>query len=503
MQRRRFLTNSALLGGGLALPLTTLGQSASSETNELRIPPLLDGTMDQGRRHYALNMQAGNTEFFSGVDTATLGLNGNFLGPTVRLRRDEQVTLSVNNSLDEPSTLHWHGLHVPAAADGGPHQVIPPGTQWDANFKVDQDAGTFWYHSHLEGRTGEQVYRGLAGMMLIEDETSRSLELPSEYGMDDIPLVIQDRNFNADGSFRYTTSRMDSMLGLFGNTVMVNGTVNPHFVPTTRKVRFRILNGSNARTYNLVFSDNREMQQIACDGGFLTSPIAMRRLELAPGERCEIVADFSDGQPVNLISLPIADDSPFRTTGMMGNMHTMNQQRLHIMAIRPQSSLAASPDVPMALGSMPPMEPDSANRLREFTLTMGMGMGGMGRGRGGGGRMGGMGSMFAINGKAMDMNRIDERIPVGSTEIWEIRNESMMMHPFHIHHGQFRIISSNNREWPEHEHAYKDTVKVGPGQRVRILMKFDDFADSELPYMYHCHILEHEDAGMMGQFVVE
>ena len=264
-----------------------------------------------------------------------------------------------------------------------------------------------------------------------------------------------------------------------------------------------MLNASNARTYNLVFSDSREMQQIACDGGFLTSPISMRRLELAPGERCEIVADFSDGQPVNLISLPVADDSPFRTTGMMANMHTMNQQRFHIMAIRPQSSLAASPVVPAILTSMPPMEPDSADRLREFTLTMGMGMGGMGRGRGGGGGMGGMGSMFAINGKAMDMNRIDERIPVGSTEIWEIRNESMMMHPFHIHHGQFRIISSNNRAWPEHEHAYKDTVKVGPGQRVRILMDFYDFADSERPYMYHCHILEHEDAGMMGQFVVE
>jgi len=507
MLRRRFLQNTAVLGGGLAIPLTTTGQAGSTDTNALRIPPLLTGTMERGRRRYALTMQSGNSEFFSGVTTPTLGLNGDFLGPTLRLRRNEQVTLSVNNTLNEPSTLHWHGLHVPAAADGGPHQVIEAGTQWDANFLMDQDAGTFWYHSHLERHTGEQVYRGLAGMLQIEDENSSSLELPAEYGVDDIPVILQDRNFNADGSFRYTASRMDSMLGLFGNTIMVNGTINPHFIPTTRRVRFRVLNGSNARTYNLSFSDNREMQQIACDGSFLESPIAMRRLELAPGERCEIVADFSDGRPVDLMSLPIDADSPFRTIGMMANMHTMNQQRFHIMAIRPQSNLAASPTVPSLLTSLPPLEPDSADRLRQFTLTMSMGMGRMGRGGGGGGRgmggMGGMGSMFAINGKAMDMNRIDERVPVGSTEIWEISNESMMMHPFHIHHGQFRIISNNNRAWPAHEHAYKDTVKVGPGQTVRVLMKFEDYADPERPYMYHCHILEHEDAGMMGQFVVE
>ena len=280
MQRRRFLQNSALFGGGLALPFTTFGQAGASETNELRIPPLLEGTLNGDRRHYALSMQTGNSEFFSGIETPTLGINGDYLGPTIRLRRSEQVTLSVSNTLSEPSTLHWHGLHLPAAADGGPHQVIDAGTQWDANFLVDQDAGTFWYHSHLEGRTGEQVYRGLAGMMQIEDEVSNSLEIPAEYGVDDIPLVIQDRNFNADGSFRYTSSRMDSMLGLFGNTIMVNGTINPHFIPTTGKVRFRILNASNARTYNLTFSDNREMQQIACDGGFLSMPISMRRLEL-------------------------------------------------------------------------------------------------------------------------------------------------------------------------------------------------------------------------------
>ena len=393
---------------------------------------------------------------------------------------------------------------MPAAADGGPHQIIEAGGSWDAKFHVNQAAGTFWYHSHLVGKTAEQVYKGLAGMLIVEDEFSDSLALPSEYGVDDIPLVIQDRNFNADGSFRYMNSPMESMLGSFGNTVMVNGTISARFEPSTRLVRFRLLNASNARTYNLAFSDGRAMQQIACDGGFLNAAVAMQQIELAPGERCEVIVDFSDGAAVDLISLPMAADSPYRTTGMIGNMHTMNQVRLQVLSIRPQSNLQRSPEIPPVLTSLPELNPNSADRLRQFTLSSAMGMGMMGRGRGTRGRMGGgMSGMHTINGTGMDMSVINERVPVGSTEIWEITNDSMMMHPFHIHHGQFRIVSSNNRAWPAHEQAYKDTVKVGPGQTVRVLMKFDDYADPNLPYMYHCHILEHEDAGMMGQFVVE
>ena len=527
MHRRQFLETSGILGSGLLLPATLWGQSLDS--NPLNIPALLMGERSGNRQRYQLDVRSGETEFFPGISTSTFGINSDFLGPTLRLRRDDEVTLAVNNQLDESTTLHWHGLHVPAAADGGPHQVVEPGASWNANFHVNQEAGTFWYHSHLLGKTGEQVYKGLAGMLLIEDENSNSLEIPNEYGVDDIPLIIQDRNFNADGSFRYMNTPMESMLGVFGNTVMVNGTINPRFELGTdkirshpNKIRFRLLNGSNARTYNLTFSDGREMHQLACDGGFLESPVSMRQIELAPGERCEIVVDFSDGAPVDLISIPMAADSPFRTTGMMGNMHTMNQVRLQILSIQPQANRENSPAIPSRLTTLPEIDPGSADRIRQFTLSMGMGMGmmmGRGRGgdrggdRGGGGRGGGpgnrgrmgggMGSMHRINGEAMDMATINERVPVGSTEIWEIENNSMMMHPFHIHHGQFRIVDSNNRAWPAHEQAYKDTVKVGPGQRVRVLMKFEDYADPELPYMYHCHILEHEDAGMMGQFVVE
>jgi blue copper oxidase len=368
-----------------------------------------------------------------------------------------------------------------------------------------QKAGTFWYHSHLVSRTGEQVNKGLAGMIIVDDDEGQNLTVPSEYGVDDIPLVIQDRRFNEDGSFQYVSAHRDIMTGFFGDTLLVNGTVSPYFVPTTEKVRFRLLNGSNARTYNLVFSDGRVFQQLSCDGGYLESPIDMDTLEIAPGERCDIVVDFSDRRPVEMISLPWSEDSPNIPQGMMRNMYQMNSSSFNILAIRPQSNLARSESLPSQLTTMARLDEDGIDRVREFTLGMAMGMGMMQRGRGGGGGGRGMmmgGNEFSINGNAMDMNVINERVPIGSKEIWEITNDTQMMHPFHVHHGQFQVKDRNGRPTRPHEQAFKDTVKVGPGEKVRIIMEFDHFADPEIPYMYHCHILEHEDNGMMGQFVV-
>jgi FtsP/CotA-like multicopper oxidase with cupredoxin domain len=231
----------------------------------------------------------------------------------------------------------------------------------------------------------------------------------------------------------------------------------------------------------------------------------MSVLELGAGERCEIVVDFSDGRPVDLVSLPMASDSPFRATGMMGRMHQMNTDTFTILSIQPQSNLARSDTLPERLATVPRYDDVGIDRVRQFTLGMSMGMGMMGRGGGGGGRgmMGGMAERFSINGEAMNMDVINERVPVGSTEIWEINNDTMMMHPFHIHHGQFQVRERNGRPPSEHERAFKDTVKVGPGETVRVVMEFNHFSDPELAYMYHCHILEHEDGGMMGQFVVE
>ncbi|MDA1369690.1 MAG: multicopper oxidase domain-containing protein [Proteobacteria bacterium] len=507
LKRRQFIQAAGIGTSGLLIPGVALPQGGANGGNELKIPELLTGDRSGGQSHFNLRLQEGVSRFIAGLNTPTYGVNGAFLGPTLRFKNGDDIAMHVHNALNEQTTLHWHGLHVPAAADGGPHQIIDSGATWEPEFKAMQNAGTFWYHSHLVERTGEQVYKGLAGLIIIDDEETGDLSIPSQYGLDDIPLIVQDRRFNEDGSFQYIRTHMDVMLGMFGNSVLVNGTMSPYFIPTTERVRFRLLNGSNARTYNFAFRDGRAFQQITCDGGFLEHPHQMNRLELAPAERCEIVVDFSDGRPVDLLSLPMAEDSPFRARGMMANMHNLNSETFTILSVRPQSNLTHSEALPDRLTTVPRYDAAGVDRVREFTLGMSMGMGmmggGQGRGPGGSGGMGSrMGGNFSINGAAMDMNVINERIPVGSTEIWRINNETAMMHPFHIHHGQFQVIQRNGRQPDAHERAYKDTVKVGPGERVRIVMEFEHFADPEAAYMYHCHILEHEDDGMMGQFTV-
>ncbi|MEX2469879.1 MAG: multicopper oxidase domain-containing protein, partial [Pseudohongiellaceae bacterium] len=479
MNRRKFLRTSALATAGAFSPSGLFGQSRAR--NPLRIPALQTGELRQGRRHYSLEARSGTSRFLSGLDTPTIGFNGDYLGPTLRLRNGEDVRIAVDNRLDEPTTVHWHGLHVPAIADGGPHQVIEAGGSWRAEFQVRQPAGPFWYHSHLIDRTGEQVYRGLAGMILLEDDESEALELPRDYGVDDIPLIIQDRRFNEDGSFRYIDSNRDIMFGLHGDSILVNGTHDPYFVPVTRKVRFRLLNGSNARTYRLAFSDGRRFQQLAGDGSFLAQPLTMTEVTLAPAERCEIVADFADGAPVNLVSLPLPADSPYRASGMMGRMHgNLSDQAFQLLAIEPQSQLTASPALPALLTSVPDLEAAGVDRLRRFELGMVMGM------MGGGGRRGGMdGGRFSINGANMHMMTINERVPLGSTEIWEIHNDTMMMHPFHIHHSQFQVKDRDGRPPHASERGFKDTVKVGAGETVRVVMAFERFADPVHAYMYH------------------
>ena len=496
MTRRAFLRGLAFAPAltasfTAAFPRWALAASAKSP---LRIPSRLDGLVNTLGKKYALEAREGSQEFLPGLHTPTIGINQDYLGPTLFLRRGDDVDLAVKTSLREDPTLHWHGLHVPAKADGGPAQIIEPGETWSPRFTVDQVAGTFWYHSHLLHKTGEQVYRGLTGMIVLEDRVSDALELPSSYGEDDIPLIVQDRRFNSDGSFDYIGMHRDVMTGLFGDTLLVNGTVNPVFRPTTTRVRFRLLNAANARTFTFAFDDRREFQLIATDGGFLEAPITRSEIVLAPAERAEIVVEFSGGRPCRLISLPLEPDSPFATRGMMARMHSGNDERFDILSIEPNPSLDASAPLPASLTSIPRLDPRDAVTTRRLTLSMAMGMGMMRRGGG---------SSFFINDKAMDMSVINYRVKKDSTEIWEIHNDSMMMHPFHIHHSQFQILDRDGRPPGPEERGLKDTVKVGPGETVRFIMRFENYADPDTAYMYHCHILEHEDNGMMGQFTVE
>lgn len=454
-------------------------------TRPLAIPQMLEGSFREGIRNFDLNLGSHVSQFANGLDTPTFGINGPYLGPTLRLQAGSNIRLNVHNNVGQNSTLHWHGMHVPAKADGGPHQVIRNGESWHPAFEVRQQASTFWYHSHLMPRTGFQVYHGLAGMIIVEDENASGLELPQEYGVDDVPLILQDRRFGSDGSFEYATSMHDRMMGMKGNILLVNGTINPHFVARTNSLRLRVLNGSNSRFYTLAFSDNRRFHQIASDGGLLERPYMINAITLAPAERAELVVDVSDGKTVKLQSTTPSQG------GMMGggmmNMMMGGDEDFDVLEIRPNENRRRSVTLPKKLVTLTDPDPTKAIRTRTFTLGMGMMMGG---------------GKVTINGQSMDKNRIDETVTLGTEEIWTIDNPTMMPHPFHIHDVQFRILDRNGKPPNPGERGKKDTVVVNSNERVRLLLGFSDYADPNTPYMYHCHNLEHEDAGMMGQFTV-
>ena len=463
--------------------------------NELLIPDQIFGTVVEGRRQFRLTVAEGSREFLPGKRTPTAGVNGPFLGPTVRLRRGEDVDLIVQNNLDEVTTMHWHGMHVPARMDGTPHQKIRPGEAWMASFQVDQQAAPLWYHPHPHGTTGRQVYRGVSGLMWIDDDNSDALDLPKAYGVDDIPLVIQDRRFEEGGAFRFALNQG----AVYGNTMLINGTWNPILRVESRRIRFRLLNGSNARIYYIGFDDDRVFHQIATDGGFLETALRTDRLILAPGERAEILVDFSDGAEAVLRTY--AEAGLLETIG--GFFGGIGNGNLQLLKISPQPAVRPSHGLPERLNSISRIRASDAAKTRPMVLAgplqraAGPVRGGRGRRGGGAGRPG-----LPINGKLMDMSRIDEVVRLGDIEIWEVTNRGGQPHPFHVHLVQFQILDRNGQPPSGAELGWKDTVLVPPGDLVRIIMPFERYADPEIPYMYHCHIMEHEDNGMMGQFLV-
>src|SRR5215207_1163887 len=263
--------------------------------NALIIPPLLKPQIVGEEKVFVLSAEKGETVFLEGKPTKTAGYNGMYLGPTLRAHKGDHMRIILTNNLSQPITTHWHGMHLPAIMDGGPQQEIAPDRVWEPHWTIANEAATLWYHPHLLGRTGEEVYSGLAGMFIIDDENSDSLTLPKEYGVDDLPLMVQDREFQEDGQFIYAPQRKDELghTGMLGETILVNGTYAPFVDVPGQQIRLRILNASNARRYNFGFEDGRTFYQIATDGGLVPSPIARARLLLAPGERAEVIIDLT------------------------------------------------------------------------------------------------------------------------------------------------------------------------------------------------------------------
>lgn len=441
--------------------------------NELAIPPLAPSTVEDGVRTFQLTAQEGTTDFAGIGDTETWGFNGAFLGPTIRAERGEQVAFEIDNQLPEATSVHWHGMHLPAAMDGGPHQMIEQGETWRPTWTIDQPASTLWYHPHPHGETEKHVYLGLAGMFILDDDASLTADLPSEYGVDDLPLIVQDKSFDRNG--RLELSNDGSEPGMLGDTVMVNGTVGAYQEVTTERVRLRLLNGSTARTYTFEMPD-RPMTLVATDGGFLDAPVEMDQVRLAPGERAEVVVSFDAGETVRLHS------SKTNLGGIVVPATSGGNDEFDVLEFRAADRLTPSPEPswPQAADAVADeLHEDEASVTRDFVL-----------------------NTREINGQKMDMNRIDEVVHVGDTEVWEVRSTQPIPHSFHIHDVQFRVLSINGQAPPPELAGPKDTVYLNPNVTYRLLVRFEDYADPTMPYMYHCHMLLHEDEGMMGQFVV-
>lgn len=509
MNRRQFLslsTASLAAASAGAFAWSTRRVAAQGTQRRLAMPPLVD-TRSTGRLD--LSAQAGRTSIRGGPPAFTAGFNQGFLGPTI-VMRNGLLAASVRNTLPETVTVHWHGLLVPGRHDGSPYSPIMPGANWVLDMDIAQRPTTAWYHSHAHGATARHVYSGLAGVIHHTDGRDDQRGLPTSYGVDDLTLIVQDRRFDAAGRMIYNPDSSDILNGFHGERILVNGQFDTVAAVPRGIVRLRLLNGSNARFYSFHFNDRRPLHLIATDGGFLPRPVELTYLRLAPGERAEVLVDFSEGPPPILMS----------ARGLT--------IRVLEFAIA-EGEVARIRRLPGELGAEAPSLPQGEIAVRRIALNMGgssagslaasaaeAAHGGHGGhagasgpagqpqflGAGEDGRLMGVAmNDFGINGRPFSMDRIDFEVRQGSYERWVIAGGGAgVEHPFHIHGVHFRVLSVGGAPPGPEDSGWKDTVVVA-GQ-TEIVLRFDHHAGREAPYMCHCHILEHEDSGMMGQFTV-
>jgi blue copper oxidase len=483
LTRRQFA-----VGGAVLISAGTLGDRCESGMpvvdSPLPIPRLID-TEKEGKA-VKLRIASGRHAFLKGKQATTYGYSAPVLGPVIRVRRGEELEMAVENALDCDTTVHWHGLRVPGEVDGGPHQVIKPGGSWRPVLKIDQPAATAWFHPHPHHDTARQLYMGLTGMIIIDDGSDARLDLPRSYGVDDLPIILQDRSFGSDGRLLYRPSALATAYGSRGDIIIVNGAIAPVAKVPRGLVRLRLLDAANARNFYLRFSDDRSFHVIASDGGFLAAPVSVTRLTISPGERFEILVDFSDGKAVTL------ETGPDEAMGLFGGPGAQGGEHEPVMRFEPGATPKAAKALPLRLAEPAAADPGKAACRRRFILDSSMCTGDVTETQPDHGRA------MCINGKPHDMARIDEQVEVGTTEIWEVFSIGMA-HPFHIHGASFRILSIGGTPSPAHLAGWKDVVLVE--DKAELVVAFHQPATPRHPFMYHCHIAEHEQAGMMGQYV--
>ncbi|KEY59595.1 cell division protein FtsP [Serratia sp. DD3] len=464
LSRRQFIQASGLACCAGAVPLRA---EASGNQTPLPIPPLLESLRGQP---LFLTLQRTHWAFADNRKTSVWGLNGIYLGPTVKVYNGDDVKLIYSNRLNEPVSMTISGLQVPGVLMGGVPRMMSPNVDWSPVIPVRQAAATCWYHANTPNRMGPHIYNGLAGLWLVEDEISKNLPLPNHYGVDDFPLIIQDKRLDNFGVPEYNPPAHG---GFIGDTLLVNGAQNP-FVEVSRGwVRLRLLNASNSRRYRLQLSDGRPIHVIANDQGFLPAPVAVQQLSLAPGERREVLIDMSQGTEVSLTAGEAA--------GLMDRLRGLFEPSnllisTQVLTLKPTGLLPLVTDtLPTRLLADQLIE-GNASRSREFQLDD---------------------TMAGINGALWDMQRIDVQTLQGSWERWTIRADKPQA--FHIQGVKFLIKRVNGAQPMVEDRSWKDTVWVDG--TVELLVYFNQVSSEHFPFLYYSQTLEMADRGSIGQFV--
>ncbi len=437
--------------------------------------------------------------------TNVYGYYDGMLGKTFVVNKGDVINLQFTNTLPQATNIHWHGLIIPSEMDGFPSQVTLPGSAFQYQFSINQRAGTYWYHPHPDGLTAEQVMQGLAGFFIVRDEEEAALKLPG--GASEIAFVIQDRRFKSNGDFDYNPTNMEVMTGFFGDYILVNGAYNPYKTVKAGWNRVRIINGSNARVFNLAFSNGQNFSVIGSDAGLLTVPETVTNILIAPGERIDMLIDFSNAANKEIF----LESKTFDGGGVQG------KDAFKILKFTIGEKTNEPFTLPTTLSAIQKINSSSATKTRTFDISnASMHGGGMmnmkmdtedttektrnNRGEKGMNEMK-MG-MHTINGVAYDAAVVNETVTAGATEIWVFDNsKGAEIHPMHFHGNHFQILerTGGRGKLIATEKGWKDTVMLLPGEKVSVITTFSQFKGK---YVLHCHNLEHEDSGMMQNFEI-
>ncbi len=465
-----------------------------SQYNTMTMPEALTGTT------FNLNIHESTKQLVSGNQTITGALNNEtFWGPTLIINKDDVVHMNVTNNLNESTTIHWHGMHLPAVMDGGPHQIIPVGALWQPLWTVKNQASTLWYHPHLHESTQAQMTKGVGGFIIVKDPQEAALALPRTYGVDDIVLALTSRSYNATNNTFVTPP---ASTRVYGDYMLSNGTPNAQYTLPKQYVRLRILNAEIERGYNLGFSDNRAFYIIANDGGLLNTPVLINgttpRVKLMVGERVEIMVNLGNdiiGSSVDLKAYNSGQTLGFpggepNSSGQFGSLlNNIDFSVLHINVGATTTTTTPITAIPATLATNTYWSATDATVTRAVAVTGGQGA-----------------TPFSLDNHPFVLNYIDKTVNLNDVEKWTVTNNAIFGHSFHVHDIEFKVVARNGSAAAvgTHESGWKDTFYVPRNESVTFVGKFDDFADADVthPYMYHCHFGGHEDGGMMGQFIV-